>query len=448
MIIFECSKYLTMATLKYFTKGNSNPTTIYLRFLRGRQFDLQKTTSLLIDPKYWNNSKGVVRQISENTKKLNLQNDLNALKSTVLNTFNTDYANGVIIDSNWLNNVINSFFEQDVNEDLNLLLDFAEYYLKNLSNKVQRNGNTGVSTSTIKKYKTVVQKIKDFEKHSKKRFKIVDVNTKFHKDLIYFFHDVQLLNYNTTGRYLKFIKTICLDAKKNGVKIHDDLTNGNFLPPKEKVHITYLNEDEINLISKHDFSKTPYLENARDWLIIGVWTGARVSDLLKLTDKNIVNDYIEFVAQKTNQKIILPVHNQVEYIVNKLNGKFPRRISDVKFNDYIKTVCSEVKLNNLIIGSKKIEVKHKVWRKVVGKYPKHDLVSSHICRRSFATNHYGKLPTPVIMAITGHSTEKMFLKYIGKTSKDNAEVLNEFWKTQQLKQKREPQLEIIKNGTK
>jgi hypothetical protein len=41
----------------------------------------------------------------------------------------------------------------------------------------------------------------------------------------------------------------------------------------------------------------------------------------------------------------------------------------------------------------------------------------------------------------------MFLNYIGKTAKDNAETLNSFWKHQELKKEQKPKLEIIKNGT-
>ncbi|HHT22615.1 MAG TPA: hypothetical protein GXZ87_04795 [Bacteroidales bacterium] len=59
-------------------------------------------------------------------------------------------------------------------------------------------------------------------------------------------------------------------------------------------------------------------------------------------------------------------------------------------------------------------------RKEVGIYPKWQLITSHVGRRSFATNFYGKLPTSFIKDITGHGTEAMLLKYIGKTSKDTA----------------------------
>ena len=35
-------------------------------------------------------------------------------------------------------------------------------------------------------------------------------------------------------------------------------------------------------------------------------------------------------------------------------------------------------------------------------------------RRSFATNFFGKIPTPILMNMTGHSRETTFMSYIGK----------------------------------
>jgi integrase len=45
--------------------------------------------------------------------------------------------------------------------------------------------------------------------------------------------------------------------------------------------------------------------------------------------------------------------------------------------------------------------------------PKYRFISTHIMRRSFATNYYGKIETPILMHITGHTKESTFLSYIG-----------------------------------
>ena len=52
-------------------------------------------------------------------------------------------------------------------------------------------------------------------------------------------------------------------------------------------------------------------------------------------------------------------------------------------------------------------------RKELGIHPKYELLSSHDLRRSFATNFFGKIETPVLMQMTGHSRESTFLNYIG-----------------------------------
>ena len=51
-------------------------------------------------------------------------------------------------------------------------------------------------------------------------------------------------------------------------------------------------------------------------------------------------------------------------------------------------------------------------RKIINT-PKWQHLTTHTARRSFATNQYkAGVPAITIMAITGHKTEKAFLKYI------------------------------------
>jgi integrase len=123
----------------------------------------------------------------------------------------------------------------------------------------------------------------------------------------------------------------------------------------------------------------------------------------------------------------IPISKEVRKILTKRNGEFPRAISDQKYNDYIKDVCKLAEINKICEGKKRISIAPKGvkptksdYRDVVGEFKKWELVSSHIGRRSFATNYYGKVPTTFLINITGHSSEKMFLNYIKKSNKDLA----------------------------
>jgi len=66
--------------------------------------------------------------------------------------------------------------------------------------------------------------------------------------------------------------------------------------------------------------------------------------------------------------------------------------------------------------------------KVTNNHQKWERLTTHTARRSFATNEYlAGTPTITIMAITGHKTEKAFLKYIKLTSSEHAIMLKEQW---------------------
>lgn len=137
-------------------------------------------------------------------------------------------------------------------------------------------------------------------------------------------------------------------------------------------------------------------------------------------------EVIELTQQKTGKQVTIPVLPITKEI---LKEGLPYSISLQKFNGLLKVLCKEADINEVIPGPKiemvdkegKVIPKNKNGKrtqkgqkqKVKVSFPKWQLISSHVCRRSFATNTYGKLPTPLIMQITGHSTEKMFLGYIG-----------------------------------
>ena len=61
-------------------------------------------------------------------------------------------------------------------------------------------------------------------------------------------------------------------------------------------------------------------------------------------------------------------------------------------------------------------------------FEKWEQVSSHTGRRSFCTNMYKRgLPTLMIMSVSGHKTEKSFLKYIKVKQSEHAEMMKKAW---------------------
>lgn len=281
-----------------------------------------------------------------------------------------------------------------------------------------------LAASTYTKLNVNKHLLERFQKATKTEYFIKDVNADFKLSFEEF---CKKENYapNTIARTIKFIKTICYHARNNGMETHFQLNS--ITARVEKVEKLYLKPEEIELIEKADIT-LDHLENARDWLIISCETGQRVSDFMRFTKDQIRYEsnvpLIEFTQVKTGKIMAIPLSRKVRSILDKRNGNFPRKMVDQRYNLYIKEVCKIAGLTEPISGSR---INKEITRKEKGVFPKYELVTSHIGRRSFATNNYGRIPTSLLINVTGHSTESMFLGYIGKTVTEKAKQLAEYF---------------------
>ncbi len=428
-----------MATVKFSTRSNSNPSNIYVRFTANRETIYRVVTPLNINPEYLNNKTGKVRKVATYKDKDIMQTQLNEFSTYLINQYNKDLKTGKVSGSGWLKDCVKQFFNLNEKNDLNYLSEYATHYIDKL--KIKRNdetGQIGVTKSTIQKYSTIRKKIIAFDKYKRKRFKLNEVNTKYRNEFLTYLLEIDKLGRNTSGRYLRFLKTICKDAQKSGFKVSPELEQiKGFSVKADKIYLSF---DELKQIEQ-TVLKDEVLNYAKDWLILGCYIGQRVGDLLSLTSKNLTRngnlEFIELEQQKTGKRVAVVVLPKVAQILAKYGGNFPpipyKNIESSKtvFNRQIKDVARMSGLNEKVQGSK---MNPKTNRKESGTFFKWELVTSHICRRSFATNHYGVMPTALIMNVTGHSTEREFLNYIGKTNIDYAEQMAQYYNMQSQKE--------------
>ncbi len=433
-----------MATINYLIKGEKNTTNILLRFKNGRKCDLTATTDLKVEPKKWSAAKQKVKLTADDTTKDEVNNKLSELEKFIFDEFNSDNSKGEFIDKHWLRKKIAKFFNRPVDEtaiDEVFFIPFMETFIKNAPTRIIKGKNKAIAKGTITKYNTTQRKLEEYEKRFKTKLKFTDLDLTFYDRFVNFLSQEQKINLGTIGNYIGTLKTIARDAKLKGLPVHPHIEHPNFFVPKITADSIYLNDDEINKIFNHDFKGVERLENTRDLFIIGLRTGLRISDFLRLKDTNIKNGYIEIETQKTGQTVTIPLHKQVKAILEKRNG-FPRAISDQKFNEHVKELCRVAKFTELTQGSK---INKDTKRKEEGIFEKWELVSSHICRRSFATNLYGKLDNLTIMGVTGHQTETQFLKYVKITNTEKAEKLKDYWNKQNEEQEiEEKKMKVVK----
>jgi hypothetical protein len=104
-------------------------------------------------------------------------------------------------------------------------------------------------------------------------------------------------------------------------------------------------------------------------------------------------------------------------VIEFLKIDFPQKTNASVFNKRIKELCQLAGIDQIIKGNKMSSITKRVE---LGMYPKYELIASHAMRRSFATNYFGKIETPFLMEITGHSRESTFLSFIGMNPNKDA----------------------------
>lgn len=425
-----------MATVNFLYRSSKDEASLNLRLLYRvidesykegfKDFVLGAKTQLTVSKHYWSKQHTLrrVKDIDIANRQTEINIELNKIENHVLTAFKKYHIES--IDRNWLKSAMDSYYNplHNTNQRIPIdLISFIDFY-----NEERKHD---VSIISIRKFNVIKHKMERMQRHRGKTIMIQEIGEDFKKEYVRYYRS-EKYSQNTMQRELGIIKTFCKHAKRKGLETHPQLDDLKL--KAEKPIPLYLNFDEIKQIEAVE-DLPEYLDNARDWLIISCYTGQRISDFMRFNKQMIriekSKSLLEFKQQKTQKLMTIPLHKKVLALLEKRNGEFPRAISDQRYNNFIKEVCKLAKLNNVVKGkrNKNIDPDGKVSkiRSVTGKFEKWELVTSHIGRRSFATNFYGQIPTNYLIYVTGHSSENLFLKYVGKSNKDLAMELSKYF---------------------
>ncbi|HUH72886.1 MAG TPA: tyrosine-type recombinase/integrase [Chitinophagales bacterium] len=411
-----------MATVNFLYRSTKDTAPLNLRLLfrlNDKDFVLGAKTKEVVSKHYWAKEHFQKRpkDVLIENEQLEVNQELNKIKNHILKAFEKN--DSLLFTKEWLELQMDLYYNplQKVGIPTNLI-QYIDYYINYRKNEIKH--------TSIKKINVVKHKLERMQLKVKRTLLINEINDNFKNEFVAFQKE-NGYSQNTIQRELLSVKTICKHARFLGLETSPQLDN--LRVDKVKTEKIYLTFDELEAIENKVFD-SDYLDNARDWLIISCYTGQRVSDFLRFTKKMIRvengKSLLEFTQMKTDKIVTVPMHKKVLNTLDKRSGEFPRSLSDQRYNEYIKEVCKLTGITELVQGSKLMET-DKGFRKVAGVYPKYELVSSHIGRRSLASNFYGKMPTSHLIYITGHGSEAQFLNYIGKSNKDLAlEIGNYF----------------------
>lgn len=414
-----------MATINFYYRSKKEQTNLSIKFrfsLNKDNFVITGKTPIRTSLEVWSKIEALRVDDAQLRKRVfEVRDLLSDLENYILETFEAEPNKVKTTQKEWLTTTLNNFYKTD-NETPTTLVDYVNYYLEVRKNEIEQHLKF--------KLNGLVKKLKEFEDFNKHEYKILEVNEAF-KNLFTDFLQSKDYSHNYIRKQFSFIRQVCNHAKYNGLEISPQLKKIGL--KAQKVPTIFLTPNELEQIENTEF-ETENLTATKDWLIISYYTGQRVSDFMRFTSDMIRTEngkhLIEFTQKKTEKKMTIPVHKKVLEIIEANGGKFPKKLLDQKYNGYLKEVCKIAEINEPTKGRKSINKGTKenpVYRYKTDVYLKYELISSHVGRRSFATNFYGKIPTTYLIYITGHSTEAMFLNYIGKSNKDLALEVSDYF---------------------
>lgn len=297
---------------------------------------------------------------------------------------------------------------------------------------VGKSAGNRYTRNTIKNYGITLSALKRFMHHNSiKELPLSAVDKNFYEAFRFYCYNEEKKEVSTFAGYIKDIKTVMGEIGSADFKSKD------FVMPSYEADTLYLTLDQIDKLANLDLSdhkKTinhvrgkiveqlsySSLNKARDLFLIGAYTGLRFSDFNNLEIKSFEGNFIKVKQIKTGGRITIPIMSRLRPVLDKYPDVLPT-LSNQKFNDYIKEVA---KLAGLDEDRKVNNMKGNIKNENI--FPLYSLITSHCCRRSYATNMFkAGVPPMLIMSATGHKTESSFLKYIRANNEDKANLLAE-----------------------
>lgn len=454
-----------MATIKLTLSSKidkkSGKASILLRFIGGRYIDTRVSSGFFISRDRWQNeekdergkilkeSKIIIPRLATKEQKelVQLKSNLDDLCNLIIESFTQ--IDKSTINKDWLVSLIDKYHFPDkylIKEEVKhiTLLEYIHSFIETAPQRKDKATGRFLTYNNIQQYKATEKHLKAFARlQNLVDFEFSQIDKTFNKNFIEYLQseiqDIdekrrlifkkdgtpQLLKecftLNSVGKHIRILKLMLNEATREGINTFTAYTQ--FYVFTEECDTIYLNEDELQKLKDKDFKNIPHLDHVRDWFLLLAWTGCRFSDLEKISKTDIKDGFITFRQQKTNTKVTIPLHPVVKEILEKYDYNMPEAISNQKFNEYIKVVAREAEIDGVESITKTIGGKL-----ICESLPKYDLISSHTGRRSFCTNMYKRgLPTLMIMSISGHKTEKSFLKYIKVKQEEHATMMAEAW---------------------
>ncbi len=220
---------------------------------------------------------------------------------------------------------------------------------------------------------------------------------------------------NTIHRIMKTTRAFWNYSKKElgrmGIVIGYPFGDGYELPGELYGNPIYISKEERNMLFNAQLPNER-LERVRDIFVFQCLVGARIGDLITFTKSNIQGNTLTYIPRKTKEghpvTVHVPLHPMAKEILSRYDipdGKILPFLSKQKYNDYIKELFRVTGLTRMVTRLNPRTHQEEQVRIC-------DIATSHMARRTFIGNLYGKVDNGIIVSMSGHAkNSKAFTRY-------------------------------------
>jgi len=414
-----------MATVKFFLRTKLDKLApVYMRITDTGGVNLIVKTSFKMVPSYWNEKKQTCKdnildtKVFTKKKAKEIEDKFTELKDKIL--FESyDLKGPVTLD--WLNETVYKYFNKDVpkNETLRQYID-RFYNEAKAGTRLASVGTTKrrYAYETLRSLKGTKLSFEMFEDETGRKSNFNDITIDWYNDFLAFYYK-RGCGANYIGKHIKNLKTIMRQAREEGLHNNTEIERRSFKALSEPSESIYLTAKEVQAMYEKDLSDSPVLAKVRDVFLCGVYTAQRYSDYSRISKDMIKEEdgtkYIELIQQKTGEKCLIPMRPELETILSRYDYTLPKTFEQ-KINFNIKEVGKLCDIKEGIVTET-----YKSGMKVKKTTPKYKLIKTHTARRTGCTLMYLAGVQPIdIMKVSGHKTEREFLKYVKVGKKETA----------------------------
>lgn len=228
---------------------------------------------------------------------------------------------------------------------------------------------------------------------------------------------------NSRAKYTNVLQSIIRRAINRGYECPCSLDEikGEMSVQPEASEAVYLTLSELMRLDAY-VPKTNSERFSKAAFLIGCCTGARISDVISISENNISGKELLFNSKKTKSTSRVPLHPSVMGLLNDIKGHtYDEHSIRVVVGRDIKNICKSIGMtDNVTLYRRGTRMTTPKWK----------VISCHTSRKTFVTLLYldgWKLPQ--ISRMVGHSNTTMTEKYLCISYDDDVTGMKTFFKS-------------------